>query len=204
MQQAKFRFEHEARLQGYSKIAGVDEAGRGPLAGPLLVAACILPDNECIPGIEDSKKLTSSQLEKLYTLIISHPRVCYSIVRIEPSVIDAINILQATMLGMQQVVEALKEPADFVLVDGNRSPKFSIPSKAIVKGDDLSYSIGAASILAKVARDRIMTEYDLQWPEYGFAKHKGYPTEFHRKALSRLGPCPIHRRSYAPVQASMC
>jgi ribonuclease HII len=200
-QQSKFHFENLVKLQGYCKIAGVDEAGRGPLAGPLFVAACILPEDFQLFSVEDSKKLSEKSREELYEQIIAEKNIVYSIVSIEPSVIDKINIFQATMQGMQKAVEALPTPADFVLVDGNRSPKFSIPSQPIVKGDSLSYSIGAASILAKVARDRLMYEYDRLWPEYGFACHKGYPTEKHREVLARLGPCPIHRVSYGPVRS---
>jgi ribonuclease HII len=203
LQQSKFYFEEEARSQGYVKIAGVDEAGRGPLAGPLLVAACILPKGLVIPGIEDSKKLSSSKREKLYEQITSHPDIVHSIIAIDPSVIDQMNILRATLQGMKEAVLALATAPDFVLVDGNISPGFPQPSQAIVQGDALSYSIGAASILAKVVRDRAMMELDLLWPEYGFAEHKGYPTKKHREALERLGPCPVHRMSYAPVQKAL-
>ena len=199
----KYAFESEARSLGYTIIAGVDEAGRGPLAGPLVVASCILPEGIIFSDIDDSKKLSEEKREELYHQIVNHPQIFFGISIIQPDLIDKINILQATMLGMQQSVELLKVRPDFVLVDGNRSPKFPMPSKAVIKGDALSYSIGAASILAKVTRDRIMVEYHREFPEYGFAKHKGYPTESHRRVLSQIGPCPIHRRSYAPVQAAI-
>lgn len=202
-QQLKFHFEHEAKAQGYQVIAGVDEAGRGPIAGPLVVAACILPDNLSILDIDDSKKLSLSRRESLYKQITSHPDIIFSIVIIEKEIIDQINILQATLKGMQESVALLKIAPDFVLVDGNQCPKLSMPVKGIVQGDSLSYSIGAASILAKVKRDEIMMAYDEKWPEYGFAKHKGYPTSHHVETLMRLGPSPIHRESYAPVQRAL-
>ena len=199
----KFYFEREARLQGYRVIAGVDEAGRGPIAGPLVVAACILPENLSLPGIDDSKKLSPVKRESLYRQIISHPEIIFSIIIIEKEIIDQINILQATFKGMQESVASLQTTPDFVLVDGNQCPFFPMSSKWVIEGDSLSYSIGAASILAKVKRDEIMLEYDAKWPEYGFAKHKGYPTAQHREVLMRLGPCPIHRESYAPVREAM-
>ncbi len=201
--QGKYAFESEARSLGYTIIAGVDEAGRGPLAGPLVVASCILPEGIIFSDIDDSKKLSEEKREELYHQIVNHPQIFFAVSIIQPDLIDKINILQATLLGMQQSVDLLKVRPDFVLVDGNRSPKFPMPSKAVIKGDSLSYSIGAASIIAKVTRDRIMVEYHREFPEYGFAKHKGYPTESHRRVLSQIGPSPIHRRSYAPVQAAM-
>lgn len=202
-QQLKFHFEREAKAQGYQVIAGVDEAGRGPIAGPLVVAACILPDNLSILDIDDSKKLSSSRRESLYKQITSHPDIIFSIVIIEKEIIDKINILQATLKGMQESIALLKTVPDFVLVDGNQCPKLPMPAKGVIQGDSLSYSIGAASILAKVKRDEIMLAYDEKWPEYGFAKHKGYPTSYHREVLMRLGPSPIHRESYAPVQRAL-
>jgi ribonuclease HII len=201
--QDKFYFENEARSFGYQKVAGVDEAGRGPLAGPLVVAACILPEKIPFLEINDSKKLSPKKREELYDRIIADSSIIYSIVIISPETIDEINILQSTMLGMQKAIEELSSIPDFVLVDGNRAPKFEVPSKAIVKGDSLSYSIGAASILAKVARDRIMIEYSEKWPEYGFSVHKGYPTKAHIEALNAHGPTSIHRKSYAPVQRAL-
>lgn len=199
----KNHFEKQAYLEGYRKIAGVDEAGRGPLAGPLVVAACILPKSLASWEIDDSKKLTFSKRRDLYEKITSHPKVVFSIVVIEPEEIDRVNILQATLQGMQKAVLELKTAPDFVLVDGNRSPAFSMPSKAIIQGDALSYSIGAASILAKVKRDELMEQYHLLWPDYGFLQHKGYPTAQHQRILLELGPSPIHRKSYAPVQRAL-
>jgi len=196
-------FEKEAEARGYRKIAGVDEAGRGPLAGPLVVAACILPKGLIIEGVDDSKKLTPSRRQVLYKLITSHPQIAYAIEVIDPSIIDEMNIFQATLHGMKESVSNLTVPADFVLVDGSHSPFPSSYSQAIVKGDSLSHSIACASILAKVTRDSIMEGHDLQWPEYGFAKHKGYPTADHLKVLREIGPCPIHRVSYAPVKAAL-
>jgi len=199
----KNHFEKQAYLEGYRKVAGVDEAGRGPLAGPLVVAACILPESLASWEIDDSKKLTLSKRRDLYEKITSHPEVVFSIVIIEPVEIDRVNILQATLQGMQKAVLELKTVPDFVLVDGNRSPTFSMPSKAVIQGDALSYSIGAASILAKVKRDEIMEQYHLLWPDYGFLQHKGYPTAEHQRVLLELGPSPIHRKSYAPVQRAL-
>lgn len=198
--QDKFYFEKEARLQGYRVIAGVDEAGRGPIAGPLVVAACILPGSLSFSGIDDSKKLSSTKREDLYKQIISHPDILFSIVIIEKEVIDQMNILRATLYGMQQAIAQLKIQPDFVLVDGNQCPDFPMQAREIIQGDALSYSIGAASILAKVKRDEIMLAYHEKWPEYAFAQHKGYPTAHHREVLMRLGPSPIHRESYAPVK----
>lgn len=199
----KNHFEKKAHLQGYRKIAGVDEAGRGPIAGPLVVAACLLPKTLSSWEIDDSKKLSSSKRKDLYEKITSHPKVIFSIVVIEPEQIDTLNILQATLYGMQKAVLELATLPDFVLVDGNQTPLLPMPSLAVVQGDALSYSIGAASILAKVKRDEIMMEYHDVWPEYNFAKHKGYPTQEHRKVLLEKGPCPIHRTSYAPVQLAL-
>lgn len=204
MQQSKFFFEEEAWAEGHFLVAGVDEAGRGPLAGPLVVAACILPkEGVSFSAIDDSKKLSVKKREELYLAITSNPLVTFSIIVVAAEIIDELNILQATLSGMKQAVEALSLEPHFVLVDGNRSPKFAMPSKAIIQGDALSYSIGAASILAKVTRDRLMLEHDKTWPEYGFSVHKGYPTKKHVEVLMEIGPCPIHRLSYSPVQKAL-
>ena len=200
---SKFHFEEEARHLGYRIIAGVDEAGRGPIAGPLLVSACILPLDLSFQDINDSKKLSPQKRDILYEKLISHSEVIFSLEEISESVIDEINILQATLLGMQRAVKKLSILPDYILVDGNRAPDFSIPAKPIIQGDALSFSIGAASILAKVTRDRLMEMYHAKWPEYGFLEHKGYPTQKHKEALRRHGPCPIHRKSYAPVKLYM-
>ncbi|WP_058524190.1 ribonuclease HII [Legionella birminghamensis] len=180
-------------------IAGVDEVGRGPLAGPVVTAAVIL--RHPIEGITDSKKLTPAKREDLAKKIQEHA-ICFAYGRAEVSEIDRINIHHATLLAMKRAVEALKVLPDKVLIDGRHRPLISIPCETVVKGDLLIYEIGAASILAKVARDREMVELDSLYPGYGFAVHKGYATEMHRNALEKMGPCPIHRRSYAPVEAA--
>jgi ribonuclease HII len=181
-------------------IAGVDEAGRGPLAGPVVVAAVILDPAHPIEGLADSKQLSATRREQLFTLIVVHT-LAHAIVRVEAAEIDRINILQATLAGMRRALDALVITPAQALIDGNRLPKaLPCPARAIVRGDATEPAISAASILAKVARDRILCEYDARWPGYGFAQHKGYPTPSHREALHRLGPCPQHRRSFAPVR----
>ena len=194
-------FENELLLSNdYQLIAGVDEAGRGPLAGPVVIAAVILNLNFTLPGINDSKQLSHKQLDILYPLIIEHA-IAYSIIEVSHQRIDEINILQAVLEGMKQAVETLSVTPQLCLIDGNKLPKgLTMEARAIVKGDGIYASIAAASILAKVTRDRIMTAHDITYPEYGFAKHKGYPTAMHLKALQDNGPCPIHRMTYAPVR----
>jgi ribonuclease HII len=181
-------------------IAGVDEAGRGPLAGPVVVAAVILDPAHPIEGLADSKQLSATRREQLFTLIVVHT-LAHAIVRVEAAEIDRINILHATLAGMRRALEALVITPAQALIDGNRLPKaLPCPARAIVRGDATEPAISAASILAKVARDRILCEYDARWPGYGFAQHKGYPVPAHLEALRRLGPCPEHRRSFAPVR----
>ncbi len=180
-------------------IAGVDEAGRGPLAGSVVVAAVILPDAHTLVGLHDSKLLSALQRERLYPQIIAQA-LAYHIVSLDREEIDRLNILQATLLGMQRAVAGLAIQPTQVLVDGNQCPSFSCEAKAIVKGDQKIAAISAASILAKVTRDRQMLEYETLYPGYGFATHKGYGTATHRAALERLGPCSIHRRSFAPLR----
>ena len=181
-------------------IAGVDEAGRGPLAGPVVVAAVILDPAHPIEGLADSKQLSATRREQLFTLIVAHT-LAHAIVRVEAAEIDRVNILQATLAGMRRALEALVITPAQALIDGNRLPKaLPCPARAIVRGDATEPAISAASILAKVARDRILCEYDARWPGYGFAQHKGYPVPGHLEALRRLGPCPEHRRSFAPVR----
>jgi ribonuclease HII len=181
-------------------IAGVDEAGRGPLAGPVVVAAVILDPAHPIEGLADSTQLSATRREQLFTLIVVHT-LAHAIVRVEAAEIDRINILQATLAGMRRALEALVITPAQALIDGNRLPKaLPCPARAIVRGDATEPAISAASILAKVARDRILCEYDARWPGYGFAQHKGYPVPAHLEALRRLGPCPEHRRSFAPVR----
>ncbi len=194
------RFEEAARVQGYSSIAGVDEAGRGPLAGPVVAAACILPEDFFLPEIDDSKQLTPEERKKFYQTLMASPGVAYGIGTVDAFIIDQINILQATLQAMAAAILQLREQPDFVLVDGNCAPVVSMPCQPLVHGDRLSQSIMAAAIIAKVTRDGQMVEYHQKWPEYGFASHKGYPTPEHLAALGKWGACPIHRRSYEPVR----
>lgn len=189
-------FEQRALDEGFTHVCGVDEAGRGPLAGPVCAAAVILPPNAEIDGLNDSKKLTAKRREALYDVILSQA-VAYGIAMVDEKTIDEINILQATFLAMRQAVEQLSVTPELALVDGNREPDFgSIPVKTIIKGDSLSANIAAASILAKVTRDRFMMEQDQIYPQYGFAVHKGYGTQAHYAALRTYGACPIHRKSF--------
>jgi ribonuclease HII len=184
---------------GYTHLAGLDEAGRGPLAGPVVAAAVILPNGLFIEGVRDSKQLTPLQREKLF-LSIQSQAVDYGIGIVDPEVIDRINILQATRLAMQQALMALKHPPDFLLIDALDLPDVVTPQLAIVKGDALCHSIAAASILAKVTRDRLMLKYHLAYPQYNFLSHKGYGTAEHLQKLKEFGPCPIHRRSFKGVK----
>lgn len=184
------------------QIAGADEVGRGPLAGPVVAAAVILDPNNPIEGLADSKKLTEKKREAL-SQEIKEKALSWSITRAEVEEIDDINILQASLLAMKRAIESLSVPAQLALIDGNHLPKLSIPAEAIVKGDSKEKAISAASIIAKVARDNEMKEMDVLFPEYGFAKHKGYPTKQHREAIIEHGITPIHRKSYAPVQAQL-
>lgn len=180
-------------------IAGVDEVGRGPLVGAVVTAAVILDPNNPIEGLADSKKL-SEKKRLLLAEEIKAKALCWSLGRAEPEEIDQLNILHATMLAMQRAVAGLNIQPDFVLVDGNRIPTLPMPAQAVIKGDSLVAEISAASILAKVARDQEMAELDVQYPEYGFAKHKGYPTKLHFEKLEQLGATPFHRKSFAPVK----
>jgi ribonuclease HII len=181
-------------------VAGVDEAGRGPLAGPVVAAAVILDELAPIRGLADSKALTARRREHLFDEIRAHAlALCIAEASVEE--IDGLNILQATLLAMRRAVEGLRLPPRQVLVDGNRLPVLKVPATAIVRGDATVPSISAASILAKVHRDRQCTAMHEQWPQYGFDGHKGYPTEAHLEALRRHGPCPVHRRSFGPVRA---
>lgn len=191
-----FEYEREARAKGFKSVCGIDEAGRGPLAGPVFAAAVILPDGIEIEGLNDSKKLSEKKREALFDVIIEKA-VSYSVAFADHREIDEINILNATFLAMKRAAEGLGIPADCALVDGNRQPKgFSIPCQTIVKGDGISASIAAASILAKVSRDRMMIKADGIYPEYMFAKHKGYGTALHCELLNKYGPCPIHRLTF--------
>ena len=190
-------FEYEERIynEGFSSVCGCDEAGRGPLCGPVVAAAVILPLGLEIEGLNDSKKLTEKKREKLFD-IIKEKAIAYAIAEASPEEIDEINILNASMLAMRRAVEALPVRADFALIDGNCSRGFEIPTETVVSGDAKSCSIAAASILAKVTRDRGCMELDEQYPMYGIAKHKGYPTKDHMNAVREHGPSPIHRKTF--------
>lgn len=188
-------YERAAREDGFTLIAGIDEAGRGPLAGPVVAAACILDPAVPILGVNDSKKLSPARREALFQEIIQHA-VGYAIARIEPDEIDRINILQATLSAMRLTVERLPIRPDLLLIDAVDLKGVQMPVRPIIKGDALSVSIAAASILAKVTRDRLMDQYETIYPGYGFIRHKGYGTAEHYAALDRLGPTPIHRRSF--------
>lgn len=191
-----WNYEHAAFAEGYNLVCGIDEAGRGPLAGPVCAAAVILPKDLEIEGLNDSKKLSDQRRRALYDVITAQA-VAYGIAFASEAEIDEINILQATFLAMRRAVEQLPVRPDLALVDGNREPELDgIAVKTIVKGDGLSASIAAASILAKVTRDRLMEEQDALYPQYGFAIHKGYGTQKHYAALRTFGACPIHRRSF--------
>jgi len=183
-------------------IVGVDEVGRGPLAGPVVTAAVILDPNNPIEGLNDSKKLTEKRREQLVP-IIKERALAWALGRAEPEEIDQINILQATLLAMSRAVAALSIQPSHALVDGNQAPKLTCPVTTIIKGDQTEAAISAASILAKVARDHEMQEMEQHYPGYGFAKHKGYPTKQHQQALLKLGVTPIHRRSFKPVQMAL-
>ena len=188
-------YEHEAAREGFACICGVDEAGRGPLAGPVCAAAVILPPDIQIEGLNDSKKLTDKKRRALYD-VITEQAISYGIAFADEQEIDEINILQATFLAMRRAFEKLTVTPDIALIDGNRAPGLSCRERTVVHGDALSASIAAASILAKVTRDRLMEEYDAQYPQYGFAVHKGYGTQRHYAALREFGACPIHRQSF--------
>ncbi len=191
-------FESEARRYGFARIAGIDEAGRGPLAGPVVAAAVILPTGCRIPGLTDSKKLTRCQRERLFTEI--HKKALSLAVGIaDAELIDRINILEATRYAMTQAVSRLAPPPDFLLIDA-MTTDFPVPQKGIKKGDLLSHSIAAASVIAKVTRDRMMEEYHQRYPEYNFARHKGYGTREHCDKIRSLGPCPLHRKTFRRVR----
>ena len=190
-----YDFEHEKRAIGYKYICGVDEAGRGPLAGPVFAAAVILPEDYEIEGVNDSKKLSEKKREKLFDEIIEHA-IAYSIKSCDNFVIDDINILAATMQTMKNAVEDLSIIPDIVFVDGNHIPELNVPAECVIHGDAVSASIAAASILAKVSRDRFMYEMDKKYPEYDFAKHKGYGTKLHYEKLREFGPCELHRLTF--------
>ena len=189
------QYEIEAKNKGYNFVCGVDEAGRGPLAGPVYAAAVILPEGHIIEGVNDSKKLSEKKREALFD-VIKNEAVSYCIATASEKEIDELNILQATYLAMKRAVEGLDVPADFAMIDGNRIPPLDIPAEFVIKGDAKSMSIAAASILAKVSRDRYMLQMAEKYPEYQFEKHKGYGTKLHYEMLDKFGPSEIHRQSF--------
>lgn len=191
-----FELERIALSEGYNYVCGVDEAGRGPLAGPVCAAAVILPDGLEIEGLNDSKKISEKKREQLFDVIIEKA-IAYSIAFGTVEEIEQVNILNATFLAMNRAIEGLSVKPDFALIDGNRVPKdIKIPCKTVIKGDGKSYSVAAASILAKVTRDRLLLEADEKYPQYGFAKHKGYGTKAHYEAIKQYGICELHRPSF--------
>ncbi len=190
-----FAYENMALKKSYRMICGIDEAGRGPLAGPVFAAAVILPPGQMIEGLNDSKKLSEKKREALFD-VIKKTAIVYAVGFATEQEIDKINILQATFLAMKRACDGLSVRPDLALVDGNRMPRLGVDTQTIIKGDALSASIAAASILAKVSRDRLMTEIDRIYPEYQFAKHKGYGTALHRKLLKQYGPSPVHRKTF--------
>lgn len=189
------RYEKEAYSEGIKYIAGIDEAGRGPLAGPVVAAAVILPENVFISGLNDSKKLNEKQREKLFSEI-TEKAIAYEVGIVDEKIIDELNILNATKMAMEIAVESLKVKPDLLLIDAVNLDGLKIPQKSIIKGDSLSVSVAAASIIAKVTRDRLIEEMDSVYPEYGFKKHKGYGTKEHIEAIKKFGICPIHRVSF--------
>lgn len=194
-------FERECALreQGIFLVAGIDEAGRGPLAGPVVAAAVVFLEHEAPEGLDDSKKLTAARRETLFESLAANPHVLWAVSVQSAEVVDRINILQATHRAMREAVSALNRQIDHALIDGLPVRNFPSPHTALVGGDALSFSIAAASVMAKVTRDRLMHEADTQFPQYGFRNHKGYGTPEHLAALREHGPCPLHRVSFAPV-----
>ena len=190
-----YSIENELAAKGYTAICGVDEAGRGPLCGPVVAAACILPDGLVINGLNDSKKLTEKKREALFD-VICESAIAYSIAEASVEEINQMNILEADLLAMRRAIDGLSVKADFAIIDGNIARDFQIPAMAVVKGDARSMNIAAASILAKVTRDRMCIDLDAQYPEYEIAKHKGYGTKAHMDALRKYGPSPIHRTKF--------
>ncbi|MFC1833813.1 ribonuclease HII [Thermodesulfobacteriota bacterium] len=194
-----FRFEEEAAATGAKRIAGIDEAGRGPLAGPVVAAAVILASGEPIPELNDSKLLTANKRERLFDFILENARH-WGLGIVSPEKIDEINIYQATRLAMIRAVSEISPAPDYLLIDGPIQLDIDIPQRPIVKGDRLSQSVAAASVVAKVTRDRIMTELHDKYPQYGFRQHKGYPTKAHKEAICLHGPSPVHRKCFKGVK----
>ena len=196
-----FLFDKTYHDKGCSLLAGIDEAGRGPLAGPVTAAAVILSKGTDIPSLNDSKKLTPKKRDSLFE-IIQEKAIAFSIISVDNEVIDKINILQATFLAMKNAIEALKIKPELCLIDGNHKvPNLNFSQEAVIDGDAKSAAIAAASILAKVTRDKIMLELAKQYPNYCFEKHKGYGTKVHLEAIAKFGPCPIHRKTFAPLSS---
>jgi ribonuclease HII len=195
------KIEKRIREAGYKIIAGIDEAGRGPLAGPVVAAACILPEKFFLRHLNDSKLLTPTQRKHLYLSLTQNPDVSYGIGIVSAQKIDEVNILQATFLAMQEAISALSIKPDYLLFDGKIAPRVEMPHEAIVDGDSLSVSIAAASVIAKYTRDQIMDELHLQYPQYGFNEHKGYGTKKHQEKLILNGPCAIHRKTFEPIKS---
>ena len=195
-----FKEEKKLRKMGYKRVAGIDEVGRGPLAGPVVACAVVINgDRPRINNVKDSKKLNAKQRDEICQSLIKHPAVEWGIGMVSEKVIDRINILQATKLAMQKAVQKLDRP-NFLILDGNFSIQSKTPQKSIIKADEKVFSCSCASIIAKVTRDKMMLKYDKKYPSYGFASNKGYPTDFHRKMLKKYGPSKIHRKSFGPVQ----
>ena len=188
--------------RGYKRVVGLDEAGRGPLSGPVVAGAVSVRFDFLIPkelkDVKDSKQLSFKKREELYKAIVKNPNLKWGIGKVSPRIIDKVNILQATKLAMEKAVKNIKP--DFLIIDGNFRINLNVSQKSIIKGDQKVFSIAAASIIAKVTRDRMMIKYDKKYPQYGFGKHKGYPTKLHRKMIKKHGPCKIHRYSYQPVK----
>ncbi len=198
-----FRHENRAYAEGATLVAGVDEAGRGPLAGPVVAAACVLPRQFRHKTLNDSKQLTETQREEIFAELTGRADVAWAVGVSDVEIIDSYNILRATWRAMVLALEALPVRPDFVLVDGLRVPAIRLRQKAIVGGDAKSFSVAAASVIAKVTRDRLMRELHAQYPQYNFAQHKGYATPEHLAALEQFGPSPIHRKSFAPVRQTV-
>lgn len=194
-------YEQASYSKGYTKIAGIDEAGRGPLAGPVVAAACILPKGLLIPGLDDSKKVSPKRRKELFSFLTTHPQIYFGVGIVSEKIIDEINILEATKLAMLQAVEQLTLMPDYLLVDGLKLLHPTIPTEKIIKGDQLSLSIAAASNIAKETRDRLMCEFHQKYPVYGFDRHAGYGTAAHRNAIECYGPCEIHRLTFEPVKS---
>ncbi len=192
-------WENRLRAQGHEYIAGIDEVGRGPWAGPLVAAAVVLPPRFRLRGLDDSKKLSPEERERLFDRLVNHPSVVFHWAVVPSEEIDGLGLQHANHAAMRRAFEGLSMKASIALIDGRPLPNFPVRHEAIVQGDSISLSIAAASVIAKVHRDRLMTEFAAIFPEYGFEKHKGYGTRFHSQQLRQHGPCPIHRRSFRPV-----